>query len=278
MERINPNDLRIVNLNQEPTNLTPISPASPITEMNDCPDCGGVGWFSRGVVPIGQSPIEPCHCTIARQAAREVESNRTHQAALMAKLTREMGHLATRRLETFDLGRRLEALTWEGKAIDTSAQRKALKHAYTVCQTYADHPGGWLYLYGPPGAGKSHLLAGVALALAEQGKTVAYASVPDVLDFLRSGFETRDAGARLEALKNVDFLALDDLGAESVTPWTVEKLFMLLNDRYLDDRPTGITSNIHPDDFEPHAKRLASRIAGLAQTLWLPISDYRRLR
>lgn len=244
----------------------------------ECPDCGGAGWFSRGPVPIGESPIAPCHCTIARQAARELESKRVQHAALMAKLTREMGHLATRRLETFDLGRRLDALEWEGKAIDTAMQRKALKHAYTVCRAYADYPGGWLYLYGPPGAGKSHLLAGVALALADQGKTVAYASVPDVLDFLRGGFESRDAGARLEALKAVDFLALDDLGAESVTPWTVEKLFMLLNDRYLDDRPTGITSNIHPDDFEPHAKRLASRIAGLAQTLWLPISDYRRLR
>jgi DNA replication protein DnaC len=279
MERINPNDLHLIvgtePAQAEPPSLTPILNGSPTSE---CVHCGGVGYLSRGPVRPHEQPVVPCVCTVARQEARQHQAEGLQHRARLSKLEAELGRLKRCLLDDFDLARPLEGIAWEARPVATVEQRKALKHAYAVCRAYADTPAGWLYLYGPPGAGKSHLLAGVSLALASQGLSVAYASVPDVLDFLRDGYGQKDTGGRLEALRSVDFLALDDLGAEHTTSWGAEKLFMLLNDRYLEDRPTGITSNVHPDDFEPGARRLASRIAGLAELLWLPISDYRRLR
>ena len=50
---------------------------------------------------------------------------------------------------------------------------------------------------------------------------------------------------------------------------------MLLNARYLADRATVLTSNDRPEAL---LARLQSRIAELAQILWMPISDYRQLR
>jgi hypothetical protein len=53
-----------------------------------------------------------------------------------------------------------------------------------------------------------------------------------------------------------------------------EQLFVLLNARYLAERPTILTSNERPDALPA---RLHSRIAELAPIVWMPISDYRRV-
>jgi hypothetical protein len=52
-----------------------------------------------------------------------------------------------------------------------------------------------------------------------------------------------------------------------------EQLFVLLNARYLADRPTVLMGNERPDALPA---RLHSRIAELAQILWMPVSDNRR--
>jgi DNA replication protein DnaC len=70
-------------------------------------------------------------------------------------------------------------------------------------------------------------------------------------------------------------LILDDLGAEYLTAWAAEQLFVLLNARYLTERATVLTSN---DRLEALPTRLASRIREQAQIIWMPISDYRQLR
>jgi DNA replication protein DnaC len=79
----------------------------------------------------------------------------------------------------------------------------------------------------------------------------------------------------LDALTQIDVLILDDLGAEYLTAWAQEQLFVLLNARYLSARTTVLTSNDRPHAF---GARLQSRIAEQAQIIWMPISDYRQLR
>ena len=53
--------------------------------------------------------------------------------------------------------------------------------------------------------------------LAVDGHGVTYASVPDLLRFIRRGFGDGAADERLDALMQVDVLILDDLGAEYLT-------------------------------------------------------------
>jgi DNA replication protein DnaC len=107
------------------------------------------------------------------------------------------------------------------------------------------------------------------------GQGVTYASVPDLLRFVRRGFGDGAADERLDALMRVDVLILDDLGAENLTAWAAEQLFVLLNARYLADRATVLTSNDRPEALPA---RLQSRIAEQAQIIWMPISDYRQSR
>ena len=110
--------------------------------------------------------------------------------------------------------------------------------------------------------------------MATSGQGVTYASVPDLLRFVRRGFKDGAADERLDALMRVDVLVLDDLGAENLTAWAAEQLFVLLNARYLADRATVLTSNDRPEALPA---RLQSRIAEQAQIIWMLISDYRRI-
>jgi DNA replication protein DnaC len=72
---------------------------------------------------------------------------------------------------------------------------------------------------------------------------------------------------------HVEVLVLDDIGAEYLTAWASEQLFILVNARYLANRATILTSN---DRLEALPERVGSRIAEVARLVWLPVSDYRR--
>ena len=85
-------------------------------------------------------------------------------------------------------------------------QRQALDQALLDALLYAEQPCGWLYLCGPCGAGKSHLAAAIANPVAMSGRGVTYASVPDLLRFVRRGFGDGAADERLDALIQIDVL------------------------------------------------------------------------
>jgi DNA replication protein DnaC len=228
-------------------------------------------------VPVGHpdfGKLLPCACLVRRREVQAQERSAQRREALLAQLSRTLGRLALARFETFDLERPLIDLEWGGETFTVDVQRHILAQVLEDAQRYADQPQGWLYLCGPCGAGKSHLAAAIAHAAATSGLSAAYASTPDLLRFVRRGIADGAADERLDALMEVKLLVLDDLGAERLTAWADEQLFVLLNARYLAERPTVLTNNERPDALPA---RLHSRIAELAQLVWMPVSDYRRI-
>jgi len=242
-----------------------------------CPDCAGAGYYTLAV-PVGHpdfGKLLPCACRMRAREQRAQEQQAQHAQTLLAELARTLGRLAYARFDTFELERPLVEFVWSGATFPVDVQRQALMQALDDAQRYAELPRGWLYLCGPCGAGKSHLAAAIAHTLATSGQGVTYASVPDLLRFVRRGFEERTADERLDALLAIEVLILDDLGAEYLTAWAQEQLFVLLNARYLANRATVLTSNDRPEALPA---RWQSRIAELAQLIWMPISDYRQLK
>jgi DNA replication protein DnaC len=242
-----------------------------------CPDCAGAGYYTLAV-PIGHpdfGKLLPCACRMRAREQRAQQQAAQRAQALLAELARTLGRLTHAQFATFDLERPLVELMWGGATFPVDVQRQALAQALEDAQRYAAQPAGWLYVCGPCGAGKSHLAAAIANVVATGGQSVAYASVPDLLRFVRRGFGERTADERLDALMAIDVLILDDLGAEYLTAWAAEQLFVLLNARYLADRATVLTSNDRPETLPA---RLQSRIAEQAQLIWMPISDYRQLK
>ncbi len=159
-------------------------------------------------------------------------------------------------------------------------ERDNLREAIRMARAYAEHPHGWLVLFGRYGAGKTHLAAAIANAVAARGTPVLFVAVPDLLDWLRAAFHPRSDAPydrRFDEAKLVPFLVLDDLGLESATPWAREKLYQLLNFRYLAKLPTVITTAIPLDQLEKLDPRIASRLSDETRVtvITLEIPPYR---
>lgn len=121
-----------------------------------------------------------------------------------------------------------------------------LRRAFEAANTFAENPAGWLVFNSiAHGNGKTHLGAAIANHLARKGEVVLFISVPDLLDHLRATYSPSSViryDRRFNELRTSPVLVLDDLGTESATPWAREKLYQLLNYRYIARLPTVITT------------------------------------
>jgi DNA replication protein DnaC len=116
-----------------------------------------------------------------------------------------------------------------------------------------------LVLFGAVGVGKSHAAAAATYEDHQRGLEVLFLPVVELLDQLRPGGPEN----ALERLWSVDRLVLDDVGSERATDWTGERLYALLNRRWLEERPTIATTNLEPDDLrEAIGERTYSRLCG----------------
>lgn len=95
-------------------------------------------------------------------------------------------------------------------------------------------------LFGPVGTGKTYAAVAAAhLAMKVLGLGPSFWPVTDLLDQLRPG----GPEGVLEAAGRAGLLILDDLGAERPTDWTGERLYSLVNARWLQMLPTVVTCN-----------------------------------
>lgn len=157
------------------------------------------------------------------------------------------------------------------------AQGDSLERAFNHSQQFAAKLKGWLVLQGPYGCGKTHLAAAVANFVVDIGIPTLFLTVPDLLDSLR--FSYNDTAAtfeeRFENIRRVPLLIMDDFGTENATPWAQEKLFQILNYRYINSLPLLITTNLSLSQLEG---RISSRLQDpeLVTRVQILAPDYRR--
>ena len=159
----------------------------------------------------------------------------------------------------------------------------------TVTGRLSDWAGGPrgrnLVVLGPIGTGKTHAVFAACRPLVlEKGYDFKFCPVVDMLDDLRPG-GTEGAAERL---RSADLLALDDLGAQKGTEWAHERLYALVNRRWMDERPTVATSNFIPRKMAPQGytgpfwedldERLRSRLAGSGAVVVVLGGEDRRKR
>jgi DNA replication protein DnaC len=111
--------------------------------------------------------------------------------------------------------------------------------AFNQSHHYAQNLNGWLLLQGGYGCGKTHLAAGIANFAVEMGVPTLFLTVPDLLDMLRFSYDSEDTTfeERFDEIRNATLLVLDDFGTQNATPWAQEKLFQIVNYRYINKLP-----------------------------------------
>jgi DNA replication protein DnaC len=148
--------------------------------------------------------------------------------------------------------------------------------AYNAVVRFVRGEAPWVYLYGPPGNGKTHLAAAAVNRLIAQGRAVLFTTAPELLAMIRDGFDGGQAENLIGLCQRVPWLVVDDLGAERLTDWAAEVLFRVFNARYTTRAHTLVVSNVRPADIpEP---RLRSRFldGGLCQVVPNAAADYRQ--
>ncbi len=162
-----------------------------------------------------------------------------------------------------------------------------LQAASKAARSFATSPAGWLVFAGTWGDGKTHMLA--AIANAQPPRSVwLYTIARDLWAFLgcvAHPNEDTDYEARMELVRSVDLLLLDELGAERPSEAVRDRRQRLLDHRYRGGMPTVFATNAWPLD-RLYANQgdgwedgwLISRLQDrrMCQAFQMPSLDYRR--
>jgi chromosomal replication initiator protein len=116
-----------------------------------------------------------------------------------------------------------------------------------------------IYLYGPAGSGKTHLLMAAAHFLRSKKKKVLYVKgetfTAHVVNAIRAGVMTEFR----RAYRGIDVLIIDDVGIFGRKNATQEELFHTFNTLHVDGKQILLSAHIHPRLLEYIEDRLISR-------------------
>jgi primosomal protein DnaI len=125
--------------------------------------------------------------------------------------------------------------------------------------------------------------------LAKEGIKSAIVFWPDYLLNLKSSFGTDEYQNKINKIKKVSLLLIDDIGAETTTSWSRDEVLCpIIQYRMQEKLPTFFTSNLDLNLLEQHlatskngieevkAKRIIERIKQLTEEQDLITKNYRK--
>lgn len=163
---------------------------------------------------------------------------------------------------------------WSHYSADISRARN-LVNQYILKFEHFQKKGLGLYISsGTKGSGKTMLSCCVINEIADRyAIPVKFVNMLDLLEMTKKSF--KGDGKEIDALHQAGLLVLDDIGAQMSKEWVDSVLYRLVNDRYINRKPTIYTSNI-PIDSLKMDDRIADRIESTTYPLALPEESIRR--
>lgn len=153
---------------------------------------------------------------------------------------------------------------------------KAVKRCKAYCEKWDEvkEQGLGIYIYGDVGTGKSLLTACIGNYLLSKFVTVLFTNFFEIAKQIKKTFSDNSLteSAFMERLAAVDLLIIDDLGTESVIKngektWMQDKIYDVINARYVNQKPTIFTSNDSLVDLVESCglmKKTVDRIAAMS--------------
>lgn len=135
--------------------------------------------------------------------------------------------------------------------ISTQTRVKALNYAKGVVDSKKTQSG--LYIYGQYGSGKTYFLSALANELAQKNVKSILVFMPDLSRNLKNAMAENLLESRVNLLKNVDVLMLDDLGGEMISSWLRDEIIApIIQYRVINNKPIYISSNLDYNLLREH--------------------------
>ena len=205
-------------------------------------------------------------------AARFLAALAEHEIAERGRRRIER-HLAEARLP---VGKTLSSFDFAAVPMVSKAQVMAL----TAGNSWLEK-GTNLLLFGPPGAGKSHLAAAIGLALVESGRRVLFTRTSDLVQRLQIARRELALESTIAKLDKYHLLILDDIAYVNKDQAETSVLFELIGSRYerrsmliTANQPFGAWSKVFPDETMTLAA--IDRLVHHATILEMNVESYRR--
>ena len=105
-----------------------------------------------------------------------------------------------------------------------------------------------LILLGPTGVGKTYLAIGIGIKAIQEGYKVAFISMGELIQVLKTEEMTRKSRIRLKRIREANLVILDDLMFMAIDRREANLLFHLINELY-NQSSILLTSNKGPGDW-----------------------------
>lgn len=132
-----------------------------------------------------------------------------------------------------------------------------------------------VFIYGPSGTGKTHLLAATMYSLLQSGLRVIYARAETFTDHVVNAIRAGEMHLFRQAYRSTDVLIVDDVHNFARKAATQEEFFHTFNTLHMAGKQIILSSQVPPSEMQHIEPRLISRFEWgiVAETGRLPLKD-----
>ncbi len=235
----------------------------PSIDKNDCIECEycknklyrkTIEWELYGTKRVITLDYERCNCNDAQAYWNEYDLKKLRMLEEEKKLElmQEFSKRVERIIKNSKMSKRNLSYKFDNFKPNNSNRKvfNNLKNYSKKLVNGIEKKG--LILVGNNGVGKTHLACSIANKLIENGTSVIYGTLINLLAELRNSYYIDNNISEMEIIKlyeSVDLLIIDDLGKEKPSEWGLEKLFTIINSRYENNLPVVITTNYNQNSL-----------------------------
>lgn len=226
-----------------------------------CPKCHGTGW--ELYIENGVEYARKCSCGYLD---KEIMQSKLEFANIPSAF-KDM------RLKDFKLS-----------VYRQEESRQIVKFACDAIKYWLDNleemesNGKGLFLFSnAKGSGKTRMAASIANELIhERKKLVKFATSIQILNEIKASWHNKDESEEklLSDLSRAPYLVIDDFGTEVPRDWIGDKFYSIINQRYVDRKPTIFTSN-HSLETLQYDERITNRIVEMCFQIPFPEESVR---